>query len=95
MRELYYILRDTECGHKKMRKSSRLLIWSRATRQRLGLICEGSMNNDQDACLDTEQSICHFEAHAVNQTTLLVYIGQGCVSQNGMFHLSGGQPRHK
>lgn len=79
MRELYSILQDTEHGHKKMRKSGRLLIRSRATRQQLGLICEGSMNNDQDTCLDTEQNICHFEAHAVNQTTLLVYIGQGCV----------------
>lgn len=49
-----------------------------ATRK-LGFMCERNVNDGQDICLDTEQSICHFEIRSVNQTTLLVYIDQGCV----------------
>lgn len=48
-------------------------------RKQLGYICEGIFENDKDTCLDTDQSICHFEVHVTNQTTSLVYIGQGCV----------------
>lgn len=48
-------------------------------KEQLRFICESNMINEQDICLDTEQSICHFEVHAANQTTILVYIGQVCV----------------
>lgn len=50
-----------------------------SVREQLGFICEGNIGDDRDTCLDTEQSICHFEMHPINQTTLLVYTGQGCV----------------
>ncbi|XP_037995592.1 uncharacterized protein LOC119702133 [Motacilla alba alba] len=50
-----------------------------STRKQLGYICEGTLESDKDTCLDTDQSICHFETHSGNQTTLLLYIGQGCV----------------
>lgn len=43
-----------------------------ATRKQLGFMYERNVNDGQDICLDTEQSICHFEIHSVNQTTLLV-----------------------
>ncbi|KAI6058574.1 Protein NYNRIN [Aix galericulata] len=45
-----------------------------------GFICESNTLEAQDTCLDTEQSICHFEIHP-NETleTVLVYIGKGCV----------------
>lgn len=46
-------------------------------REQLGFICESNTMDEQDTCLDTEQSICHFEVHPVNQTTMLVYTGQG------------------
>lgn len=58
-------------------KCQTINIESCAMRRQLGFICEGNMNNDQDTCLDTEQSICHSEVHSVNQTTLLVYVSQG------------------
>lgn len=45
----------------------------------MGFICEGNVSDGKDTCLDREQSICHFEMHPINQTTLLVYTGQGCV----------------
>lgn len=48
-------------------------------REQLGFIYEGNVSDDKDIYLDTEQSICHFEMHPINQTTLLVYTGQGCV----------------
>lgn len=48
-------------------------------RKQLGYICEGTVEGDKDTCLDTDQSICHFETHSGNQTTLLVCIGQSCV----------------
>nr|XP_054508822.1 uncharacterized protein LOC129133220 [Agelaius phoeniceus]XP_054508823.1 uncharacterized protein LOC129133220 [Agelaius phoeniceus]XP_054508824.1 uncharacterized protein LOC129133220 [Agelaius phoeniceus]XP_054508825.1 uncharacterized protein LOC129133220 [Agelaius phoeniceus]XP_054508826.1 uncharacterized protein LOC129133220 [Agelaius phoeniceus]XP_054508828.1 uncharacterized protein LOC129133220 [Agelaius phoeniceus]XP_054508829.1 uncharacterized protein LOC129133220 [Agelaius phoeniceu len=48
------------------------------TREQLGFICESSTINAQDVCLDTEQSICHFEIHPVtDQKTLLLYTGKG------------------
>ncbi|XP_061873044.1 uncharacterized protein LOC133628652 isoform X2 [Colius striatus] len=50
------------------------------TRKQQGLICKNSTLDAQDICLNTEQSICHFEIHPdANQKTVLVYIGQGCV----------------
>lgn len=36
--------------------------------------------NAQNICLDTKQSICHFEIHPnTNQETVLIYISLGCV----------------
>uniref|UniRef100_A0A8D2M0Y0 Uncharacterized protein n=1 Tax=Zonotrichia albicollis TaxID=44394 RepID=A0A8D2M0Y0_ZONAL len=50
------------------------------TREQMGFICESNTINAQDVCLDTEQSICHFEVHSVtDQKTVLVYTGKGCV----------------
>lgn len=48
-------------------------------RKQLGYICEGIFEDDKDVCLDTDQSICHFKMHPINQMTSLVYTGQGCV----------------
>lgn len=51
-----------------------------ATREQQGFICESNTIDAQDICLDTEQSICHFEIHPdTSQETVLVYIGLGCV----------------
>lgn len=45
----------------------------------MGFLWEGNIDDDKDICLDTEQSICRFEMHPINQTTLLVYTRQRCV----------------
>lgn len=45
----------------------------------MGFICEGNVDDDKDTCLDTGQSIRYFKIHPINQTTLLVYTGHGCV----------------
>lgn len=50
-----------------------------STREQLGFLCERNTEDSKNICLDTEQSICHLQMHPTNQTTLLVYTGQGCV----------------
>ncbi|XP_030921224.1 uncharacterized protein LOC115949082 [Geospiza fortis] len=54
------------------------------TKEQVGFICESNTINAQDVCLDTEQSICHFEIHPVtDQKTVLVYTGKRvCVPEN-------------
>ncbi|XP_042660992.1 uncharacterized protein LOC122154684 [Tyto alba] len=50
------------------------------TREQQGFICESNTIDAQDVCLDTEQSICHFEIHPDNsKKTVIVYTGQGCI----------------
>ncbi|XP_042656327.1 uncharacterized protein LOC122154120 [Tyto alba] len=50
------------------------------TREQQGFICESNTIDAQDVCLDTEQSICHFEIHLDNsKKTVIVYTGQGCI----------------
>ncbi|XP_076194341.1 uncharacterized protein LOC143160464 [Aptenodytes patagonicus] len=49
-------------------------------REQQGFICESNTIKAQDICLDTEQSVCHFEIHPdETPNTILIYIGKGCV----------------
>lgn len=57
-----------------------------SVREQLGFVYEGNVGDDKDTCLDTEKSICHFEMHPINETTLFVYTGQG-VSALGQYAL--------
>ncbi|XP_042660771.1 uncharacterized protein LOC116964869 [Tyto alba] len=50
------------------------------TREQQGFICESNTIDTRDICLDTEQSICHFEIHPDNsKKTVIIYAGQGCI----------------
>jgi len=67
-----------------METNGKLLVLTCVVHEQEGLVCESSITEAQDICLNIEQNICHFEMHP-NETpeTVLAYIGKRmCLREN-------------